>query len=403
MDYKIDIIDNLKSLSLLETRWNWLYKECFIDNVFLTFSWVKLWSEFNINECTPFVLTISDASDSIIGIAPLGIKTQKRLMAKNRTLTFLAHGPSDYQDFIILSCNQLIINGIVDIIIENKNKWDTIELHEFPYNSENLQLLLTNKVAKFRTRICNTCPKITYDESSTDLEQYFSKKRKKDTLQKIRRLEKIGKLEIKKVSDENEVLEFMNCFIDLHKKRWNSTDTKSHFNNTKYEMFFKSLALEVFCSGFSNFSYLTFDDKIIAIHFGFQSKEKFYYYMSAFDAEYSKHSVGIIFLYLLIRSGHQNNLKIFDFLRGNENYKDFWKITTNQNTQITYIKNNWRGLMTFIYYLNEDKSKSYLYITLKKQKDKLVNTFENSKLKINHLFSKLLKNNDNNNMSTENG
>jgi len=389
MDYIIDIIDNLKALSLLETRWNYLYTECLIDNVFLTFSWVKSWSEFNIKECEPFVLTISDSSGNIIGIAPLGIKKHKRLLANNRTLTFLAHGPSDYQDFLIPSCNQHIINKIIDTIIENRKKWDTLELHEFPYNSKTLQLLLNSKRVKFQTRVCNNCPQIAYNEDSTDYEQYFSKKRKKDTLQKLRRLERIGKLEIKTVTDENEVLEFMNNFIVLHKKRWNCTETKSHFNESQCEMFFKLLALEMFGNGFSNYTYLTFDDKIIAIHFGFQSKEKLYYYMSAFDAEYAKHSVGIVFLYLLIKSGHQKNLKTFDFLRGNENYKDYWGSTSYSNTQITHVKNSWKGLMTILYYLNEDKQKSSLYISTRKNKEKIVSTFQNTTTKINTHYTAL--------------
>ena len=78
---------------------------------------------------------------------------------------------------------------------------------------------------------------------------------------------------------------------------------------------------EVFSKNDAHFSYLTLDDKIIAVHMGSVYKKKMLYLFPTYDNQYSKYSPGNILLYNLMKNFFINGGIEFDFTTGNESYK----------------------------------------------------------------------------------
>ncbi len=77
------------------------------------------------------------------------------------------------------------------------------------------------------------------------------------------------------------------------------------------------------------FSHLKVDGKLAAAHMGFKAFGKYYYYIPAYDKEMSKMGVGAILLWHLIE-GRSKEL-VFDFLRGDEDYKYDWSDDIRSN------------------------------------------------------------------------
>jgi hypothetical protein len=62
--------------------------------------------------------------------------------------------------------------------------------------------------------------------------------------------------------------------------------------------------------------------------------EKVYYYLPAFDRRFDKYSVGSILLKHIILEAGAEGYQAFDFLRGDEKYKQLWG--TNQTFNVDY-------------------------------------------------------------------
>lgn len=356
MEYIVDIIEDSESLKAIADEWKLFYMECRSKNVFLNHAWISSWSENSIEIKNLFVIIIRNKQKRIVGIAPLAIFNRKRLQLKFRTISFIGDGPSDYQDFLTLENNNEVVNEIVSTIERNKNKWDVVELVNIPYNSSNVESILNNQKLHFRQRTCAICPKIEYNDTNSSIDGIISKKYKQDVLYQIRKLEKIGTVELLKINDKEQIQGFMSSFYNLHKKKWNMTETKSCFNSSDFQRFFTTLSIKMFDEGMASLSYLNFNDKMIACHFGFRYKGTFYYYFPAYDPVYSKYSIGKVFLYQLIKSEVDTDLKNFDFLRGGEEYKKHWGTKDYNNIQLTSVKTNLKGFITlFQWYYNSNR------------------------------------------------
>lgn len=344
MNLHIKLIENFQTLQLIKNEWDELYKET-TQNPFITHTWISGWAEYLQNEYKFFIVLVRNSDNRLVGIAPLGIFTKKRCGLSIRTLTFFTDRPSDYQDFLVLDAEPLIISKIIEAIYEYRGLWDVVELANFPFDSPHLDSIQNNKILKFRERMCAYCPRVEFNHKNIDFDAIIAKKTKQDVVYQIRRLEKTSPLELQKVSNEAEVVDYLNTFCQLHQKRWNDTSTKSLFNDEKFKRFFIELGTKMFIDGKVSCSYLTYQGNMVAGHYGFRSKNSFYYYYPAYDPEYARNSIGKVFLYLLVKSEADADLRVFDFLRGNEEYKKNWGTVTYSNVQLTAVKSNLKGWM----------------------------------------------------------
>jgi CelD/BcsL family acetyltransferase involved in cellulose biosynthesis len=356
MSFSIEIIRDKDAIPLIAESWEKLYSRSENANIFLSYTWISSWSQYN-KEIQPFIILIKDSNNKLIGLAPLGIKIGLRFNLKTKILQFLADGPSDYQDFLISHDNPAVIDKIITTIIKNKECWDVVELKEFSITSPNKDLILRNTIQKFRMSPCAICPQIELNRSSDNFAPSVSNAIRKDVNYQLRRLEKLGKVCFIRIEHENQIEHFLNSFFELHKKRWNSTKTKSSFNSIRLQEHFTGLAKRLFENGLAAFSCLEFEGRIVACQIGFKSKERFYYWMPAYDNDMGKYSIGKVFLYLLIKSEAEGGICTFDFLHGTENYKAAWGAIDYPNYQFSLVKFTLKGFLStgLLYYNNNRK------------------------------------------------
>ena len=107
----------------------------------------------------------------------------------------------------------------------------------------------------------------------------------------------------------------LDAFFDLHRQ---SAGEKGDFMSEARERFFRSLMA---ISG-SRLDVLESEDgRIVAAAVGFQDADSYYLYNSAYDPSSAEASPGIVMLSNLIENAIANELRWFDFLKGDETYK----------------------------------------------------------------------------------
>ena len=362
MSYRVEIIENIEGLYSLKKEWDALYLKSYNkENVFLTFEWIVSWTE--ISSPTIFILVVRNEKGEAQLIAPLAIRRKKKMGMNYRILSFLAFGPTDYHGFIAIKLNDELINIVLKAIKERSSDWDVIELQEIGNADLLTDSLVKSNVFKFLKTNSGPCPRIILKENERFTDKVV-KKTKSDVVYQMRRLKKSGTLEFKTITDVSELDMFMTTFFEIHKLRWNSTKTPSKLNGNEGQEIFRKIAEGMFLNGSASYHYLEYNNEVVASNLGFRSGETFYYYLIANNPAYGKNSIGKVYIYMLLDYCTEHNVKVFDFLRGVENYKNDWGTSIQHNYQLAYTKSNFKGLVKWIdlNYVKNDTSRVYKLI-----------------------------------------
>ena len=105
-------------------------------------------------------------------------------------------------------------------------------------------------------------------------------------------------------------------FLEEHRHRWP--------NAYKAPLFHRHLIEQGLIDGLVHFSSLNIDNQPIAWHLGFSYRKRFYYYMPAGNNIFANYSPVKIHLYYLIKWSIEQEYKLYDHLKGDENYKTGW-------------------------------------------------------------------------------
>ncbi len=113
-----------------------------------------------------------------------------------------------------------------------------------------------------------------------------------------------------------EALQELTPFLTAHRRRWPGAYKAPHFH--------ENVVLQGLASGVLHFSALRLKGRTVAWHLGFTYRDRFYYYMPAYEKEFEHFSPGKILLLKCAEDAIARKLTVFDYLRGEENYKAEW-------------------------------------------------------------------------------
>ncbi len=166
----------------------------------------------------------------------------------------------------------------------------------------------------------------------SDHEEYMNSLKTKlrgDLRRQIRRLNEKGTLSIV-CHDANSIMDIdLEHFLNLHRKRWPKAYKAPQFHKNILEFGLKK--------GLVHYSELKVDEEIISWHLGFLDNTTFYYYMPVINELWRNYSPGKVHLLMLKNKSIDLKLRVFDHLRGDENYKMAWA-------------QNFRKLYTLVYH-----------------------------------------------------
>jgi len=287
----------------LQHRLNW-------DSVFMLPRWLKVWWQ-TFGEGSKLYLFEVKQDKNIIGIAPLMVKEGKASFIGSPDVC-------DYMDFIVAPGKELpFFTAVLD-----KLKKDGIK--ELCLNSlRHDSTVMTCLVDLARSKGCQvTCAQ---ENVSLDLElpstwdeylKTLSPKQRRETGRRFRRLEEEGDINYRVV--ENAEPEVLDIFFKLLRE---SREDKAAFMTPQMESFFRALAQTMSEARMLRFGVLEISAKPVAAVMCFDYNDKVYLYNSGYDPEYGYLSVGLLSKLLSIKDSIERGRKVYDFLKGPEEYK----------------------------------------------------------------------------------
>ncbi len=143
-------------------------------------------------------------------------------------------------------------------------------------------------------------------------------KQRHELRRKFRRLGEAADWRLRPAQTTAETDDALSAFIRLF--RLNRPD-KARFMTPRMEAYFRALAAGLAADRRLRMFALEVDGATAAVAFCFEHGQRMYLYNNAYDARFSALSAGLLSKALGIRESIRAGLRVFDFLRGDENYK----------------------------------------------------------------------------------
>jgi CelD/BcsL family acetyltransferase involved in cellulose biosynthesis len=277
-----------------------------------------------------------------MGIAPLMYSVQRIFGLRMGKIEFIGAPRSDYNNFILRKKGGECIKLFINYLHKLSEKWDIIELSDIPENAESLQFLdgITKRLEPIHKCPCVHLPK------SYDL--YFSqlnRKHRKNLRINLRHLEKEFTVEFCDYSEFESCIEAMEWLMELHQKRMKSKGLTGAFADARFRNFSLDIVKTFSQKGWLGLYLLKLSGRPAAALLGFKYKLRYYVYHTGFDSKYSKFGVGSLLISNVIARCIQEGLTEFDFMRGEEEYKNRWNTVTRTNFKATIYR---RGFLSHV-------------------------------------------------------
>jgi CelD/BcsL family acetyltransferase involved in cellulose biosynthesis len=309
------------------TKWDEVWDSSFLDNwnkwmeespsahVFFHPAVVRAWFEayINIRDMEPRFLVAEDHNEGI-AFLPLIFDKVKWKDAWLKSILPVGYNEFDYHDPIVSGdWDESKWTGFWDGFDKEigKSTFDIVRINGIRngYISESLFSNTTDK-----------CPYIDLSKYQSGQEFIHSLKSKLriDVQRQRKRLEEQGNLcyHVFSTNEKEEALRSLCEILNEHTRKWP--------NSYKAPGFHDKLVTYSLSEGLLHLSEMRLDDKPISWHVGFLYRERFYWYLPVYKSEYSQYSPGKVHLYFCIEDAIKKKASIYDFLRGDEDYKSSW-------------------------------------------------------------------------------
>jgi len=164
----------------------------------------------------------------------------------------------------------------------------------------------------------------------TKLDQLLSTHSRKKLRYYHRCAEREGPVTFESASKES-LDTFLGALFELHAARWRRRGLPGVLADETTQQFHRDAARRMLDAGALRMYAMRIGDRIRAVFYGFAHHDTVYYYLSGYDPDLEKISIGNTIVAHAIEEAQRAGATTFDFLRGAEEYKYSWGASDRMN------------------------------------------------------------------------
>lgn len=324
----VECVRELAALEPIRGKWNALLDESETKTVELTYEWqITYWQHFNKN-AELFVLIIREAND-IVAIAPLKLVTTHVLGIKIRSLELIAASESNYQDLLIGNNTNDILECVFDYFLSVQYAWDVLRLWHIPESSNTTRFFLDG-LSQYPFRKIAGIDKCVFLQTEVGLEEYkkgMTKHRRHRMTNHLNRITReVGKVQLRICTNEPQLKTDLEKFFELHRQRWDQTETPSQFRDDRFCRFYSSAGSQLFSHGQFNLAVLDAGEVELALLLFFTFEKTSLIQLIASDPAYFQYSPVLVLQELFVEKSISNGITMIDW----GTYYSWKELCTNQ-------------------------------------------------------------------------
>jgi CelD/BcsL family acetyltransferase involved in cellulose biosynthesis len=307
------IITSTEELESIAPQWDELWRRSPNATPFQSPHWLlPWWRAFGSD--TPYVIA-SSSSGSLSALAPLYILRDDD--SGESLGMFIGTGVSDYLD--VLGDVSAVAGAIANA---DCMLWDFQQLRP-------TSLLLSMPLADGWSENIedqDPCPVLDL----TTLDQTLSTHARKKLRYYRRCAEREGAVTFETASHET-LDPLLDALFELHAARWQRRGLPGVLADATTQQFHRDVAHGMLDAGALRLYAMRIGDRIRAVFYGFAHHDTVYYYLSGYDPDLEKISIGNTIVSHAIEEAQHAGATTFDFLRGAEEYKYAWGASDRMN------------------------------------------------------------------------
>ncbi|MCA0303457.1 MAG: GNAT family N-acetyltransferase [Proteobacteria bacterium] len=338
--FTADMVSTLEEFEALRPTWNGLVDEMEFPEIFYSWEWTyHYFQHYHPGDRLQIVL-VRHSSGRLAGIAPLRVRETRRLGIRVRVLETIVTDIADYQNILVHPDfhRGRVVGAVLSHLRQIESTWDILDLSQL--NSRDPTTFHVLNVAQAHMEWSVRSQMLT-PVAVRNLRSGRMTEKKRQVRQIANRLETL-QAEGYVVSIGNRDIDaWWPKFSSLHRHAWR----ESPLNTPHGRRFFEALIHAPGMRDKVELSSVEFEGRTVAMHFGFVDRRKVYYYMPAMDRSFRQERVGAVLLYAIVEHYRGNHEEI-DFLRGMEEYKNWYTDDLDMNMRIVvYRTANFRAFM----------------------------------------------------------
>jgi CelD/BcsL family acetyltransferase involved in cellulose biosynthesis len=311
---------------MLVPEWEELHRSDPNATPFVSPGWALAWLRHWGGDADPWLITVRD-DERLVGLAPLALERRRGL----RMMRLLGKEPGDYWDVLALPEHRETVAGAVAAELSRReDEWDVFFLAGQPGDSATAAVF-EERSLRVRPRSPTPCPRIELPE---DFDEYLGRlpsSRRGNIRRHIRRLDR-GDVEIREVTDVDELDAAIARWHELHLKRWESLSEAidpTHLTSTFREFLLDAMRVLV-PQGLATVWEFRADGAVVGVYVNLIDEECFYWYLGGFEPSCAKLGIGKLSIGQGIRWSIETGRRYFDLTRGEESFKYYFGAADRQ-------------------------------------------------------------------------
>lgn len=307
------ILTGISELETISSEWRELFNRCH-TTVFQSPDWQLPW----IQTFTPTKLRVIELRDRtrLLGLAPLLIYSR----GAERVLAFTGGGVSDYLDLPIEAGFELqVIKSLLKAIVSD-DEWTVLDVTDLPDHSP----LLRIPELKMHAREHDRTSALSLPATESELLHLFSKRQRANLRNAESRLRDAGQFRFERADREN-LPEFLHDLFNLHSSRWNTRGQPGVLDDERIREFHNISSDLLLNQGILHLEQLRLGDRTLAVIYSLFDRGTAFCYLQGFDPDYARFSPGTQLMSSVMKNAISRGIHRFDFLRGQETYKQHWR------------------------------------------------------------------------------
>jgi CelD/BcsL family acetyltransferase involved in cellulose biosynthesis len=313
-DLHCEFIGDSQRLDEIEDDWRELWSSLSDATPFQSPDWLlPWWQHYGEGRLFSFAFW---RGGKLAGFAPLYIYTAAA--EPRRKLFLLGTGNSDYLDVIVdPALRAPCWHALLAEIKVRSDYWDVCSFQRLRPGSPLLNAIPDH--AGLREEVNPQVPCVAIDLHDPGHGEVLLRRSKTYA----RKLQKVHRFTFEEATADT-LDEFSQALERLHQQRWQEEGYEGALRSARDRSFHREVARRFLQAKMLMLCGIRMGANLIAVIYGYRVCDRIYSYLSGFDPEYARKSVGAISIGYAVERAMQGGCHAFDFLQGQEAYKYTW-------------------------------------------------------------------------------
>jgi CelD/BcsL family acetyltransferase involved in cellulose biosynthesis len=334
----VDAADDDGALDRLAGDWRALYDAAPAATPFQSWEWARAWWTHR-RRGRLIVLCARDDSGALVGLLPLVLAR----VGPSRRMTLLGAPEADYQELLALPAYAApVCVAFARWLASAARAWDVIDLPDVREDSALATLAPPSPglaARRYPHRVCPYLPLARDGERNGDGDwrRAAGKQLRARLGRKGRKLARDFDVTFD-LAAAHDLPHALDDLFWLHDRRWRRRGLPGAFARPSVRRFHRELAARFCARGWLKLHRLRVDGKTRAAFYCFADGARVYYYLSGFDLELGRYSPGALLMARAVDDAQASGARVFDLLRGDENYKREWGACERRTVRVVVTK-----------------------------------------------------------------